>query len=311
LECWRSTAVAESPSMASVTSTRTAASFVHAFEPSNPPISSPRLVADPAWLLETVGNKPRRSWRDEWPQLRSEELHLTKSDASATPKSVERDDPLDGVAQRMKDRIEWKTRAGWNSEDAEAVTCISSSGLTALGRAVRESSGAYAACTHRLTRALISRASALTEPPVYRNLTGTFGLATVDPCWNVLVELDGSIGPSAVGLSFVTSTTAIASDSSSCFSPDGRGFCVPLKVNGKPENVLQESDVVCFRSAPADGKGFHSVVQTSASMYQLPPGTSITVEKVEDSGAWSAYGVVVKRRLFTVRATFGREGEVV
>ena len=195
--------------------------------------------------------------------------------------------------------------SGWTRDDAEAVTCISSSGLTAISHAVREGSSDFAASTHILCRALVAHASGEAEPLAWRNLTGKFGLATVDPCWCALLTAGGG-GASVVGSSFVTSSTTIASDSCASFPPDGRGFCVPLKVDGELQHVLQDSDIVCFRGAPADAMGgIHSLTQTSASLYQAPPGATVTVEKLEESGEWTAYGTRVRRRCFTVSVSFG------
>ena len=39
--------------------------------------------------------------------------------------------------------------------------------------------------------------------------------------------------------------------------------------------VLQESDVVCFRSAPSDGFGHHSLINTGGSGYTMPPQASV------------------------------------
>jgi hypothetical protein len=258
------------------------------------------------WLTEAVGPEPSHSWKDEWPAMRLEEYRLSGFSSGGSLKSVLRHDHFDSAIVRMRDRIEWKLALGWDVADAEAVTCISSSGLMAVARAVRTRSSEYAAATHILYRSLVASAclNMASEPPlVYRNLTGTFGLATVDPSWSMLEERTPA--ETAIGETFVISGTAIASDSSDCFCTRGRGFCVPLRINGRAVHTLQDSDVVCIRSSAADERGFHSVVQTSSSLYQLPPGTSVIVERVDAPGEWSAYGVVVRRRLFTVVVTFG------
>jgi len=275
------------------------------------PLSPSRMdAAAAAWLGSVVGARPLRSWREEWPALRLQELKLTgQTGGLTTIKAVEKDDPLDQAIGRMKDRIDWKMRNGWSRDEAEAVTCISSSGLTAIGHAMRAGAHDYDASTHILSRVLVAHASADAEPLVYRNLTGTFGLATIDPCWVALLRAGGG-DASAIGSSFVTSTTIIASDSCVSFPPDGRGFCVPLKVDGKLTHVLQDSDVVAFRSAPADERGLHSFAHTSASMYQAPPRATVVVEKVEESGRWTAYGTQVHRRCFTVSITYGGQPPV-
>ena len=44
--------------------------------------------------------------------------------------------------------------------------------------------------------------------------------------------------------------------------PDDKGFYVREHEAASVTFELQDSDVVCFRSAPADADGYHSLVQT-------------------------------------------------
>ena len=53
---------------------------------------------------------------------------------------------------------------------------------------------------------------------------------------------------------------------------------------GKVTFELQDSDVVCFRSAAADADGYHSLVQTAGASYEMPPLATVTLEKVEQPG---------------------------
>ena len=64
------------------------------------------------------------------------------------------------------------------------------------------------------------------------------------------------------------------------------------------------SYVVCFRSAPTDVNGYHSLVRTSVAGYEMPPLATVTLEKVEEPGEWEVCGQKVQRRLFTVRVSF-------
>ena len=67
---------------------------------------------------------------------------------------------------------------------------------------------------------------------------------------------------------------------------------------------LQDSDVVCFRSAPADADGYHSLIQTRANMYEMPPLATVTLESVQQPGEWEVCGHKVQRRLFTVSVSY-------
>ena len=268
--------------------------------PSAAALNWPERSVAHSWLETKVGPEPSHTWVDEWPRMHLEEYRLQGVRRSLS--WVRKHDRLEGAIARMRDRIDWKLAAGWEQADAEAVTCISSSGLSAVARAIHDRSPEFAASTHVLHRALVASAcmnSGISQPEVYRNLTGTFGLATVDPSWSILLSAP------KVGTSFVTCGITIASDSSDCFRTDGRGFCVPIRVDGKAQNVLQDSDIVCLRSAPTDDRGFHGVVQTSGSLYQLPPGTAVMVMSIDAPGEWSAYGVAVRRHLFTISVCFG------
>ena len=89
---------------------------------------------------------------------------------------------------------------------------------------------------------------------------------------------------------------------SGCF-PDDKGYYAYVNTGGKNTDELQDSDVVCFRSAPA-ADGYHSLIQTRADWYSMPPLATVTLEKVEQPGEWEVCGHKVQRRLFTVRVTY-------
>ena len=86
--------------------------------------------------------------------------------------------------------------------------------------------------------------------------------------------------------------------------PDDKGYCVYVNRGGKGTFELQDSDVVCFRSAAADADGYHSLVRTGGAAYQMPPLATVTLEKVEEPGEWEVCGHKVQRRLFTVSVTY-------
>lgn len=69
-----------------------------------------------------------------------------------------------------------------------------------------------------------------------------------------------------------------------------------------PIYVPQDSDLVCFRSAPSDADGHHhSLVRVDdAGTHAAPPLTTVTLESVQGAGEWMVMGHPVMRRLFTV-----------
>ena len=92
------------------------------------------------------------------------------------------------------------------------------------------------------------------------------------------------------------------------FFPDDMGYyACPEHDRGRRGHVeyqLQDSDVMCVRSAPTDADGYHSLVQTGPRNYHMPPRATVTLEKVEEPGEWEVRGLKVQRRLFTVRVAF-------
>mgnify|MGYP007109843112 CR=1 FL=1 len=58
------------------------------------------------------------------------------------------------------------------------------------------------------------------------------------------------------------------------------------------------------RRAAADADGLHSLVQTGGAAYTLPPRATVTLESVQEAGAWEVRGIRVQRRLFVVRVAF-------
>ena len=61
---------------------------------------------------------------------------------------------------------------------------------------------------------------------------------------------------------------------------------------------------MCFRSAPADADGYHSLVQVGSVTYALPPLATVTLERVQPPGEWEVCGQRVRRRLLTVSVTY-------
>ena len=66
---------------------------------------------------------------------------------------------------------------------------------------------------------------------------------------------------------------------------------------------------MCFVSRPSeaapDAKVVgHSLVQSAASSYDLPPLATVTLEEVKPAGEWNAYGVAVQQPLLVVGVSY-------
>ena len=96
----------------------------------------------------------------------------------------------------------------------------------------------------------------------------------------------------------------MAQEADDRFFPDDKGYYVCHNTGGVHAFELQDSDVVCFRSAAADKDGYHSLIRTGGAGYQMPPLATVTLEKVEEPGEWEVCGHKVQRRLFTVSVSY-------
>ena len=126
---------------------------------------------------------------------------------------------------------------------------------------VRQRSDRYAASTRVVCDVLAQQAKQMTKPAplVYRNLTGKFGLATEDPAWAALAQPGRR-----AGLGLVTNGIAQGDEQTRATFPTTRAS-TSVRMSRRPELVfdLQDSDIVCFRSAAADADGYHSLVQVA------------------------------------------------
>lgn len=256
--------------------------------------------------VETVvGLKPITTWRDEWVDAWLERMGL---DDTPPNRSLFEGAGAESIETNIKNRassIQWKVDHGMPRREAEALTLLSACIAEPMAAAVSERSARYAASTHMLCGALAEQARRLEKaaPPVFYHLTGTFGLATADPAWEALVT-GGSLR--------VPGLTLRTNGVSRGLLPDAkilgeRGFSVGASRNGIVRYELQESDVVCFRSAPADTAGCHSLVPINGlGGHALPPLATVTLERVQGPGEWQARpGIKVQRTLFTVAVTYG------
>ena len=230
--------------------------------------------------------------------------------------------------------IEWKRdRGGWQHDDAETCTLLLSICSGALARSLNASDGCYAASVHALLEAfsagarLVGVQFGLVAPPVYANLRGDYGLLTEDASWAPLERehhWQGHLLPNAFGdlppcVRLTTRGFAMAMEATDLSFPDGRGYRVPVRTRGVvsyelqpppigiPDRFWRGHDVVRFVSAPADAHGRHSLVQTDAGLYHLPPLATVVLERVDLPGCWEAPPGRKQHggRLLTCSVTFG------
>lgn len=188
----------------------------------------------------------------------------------------------------------------WSREHAEAFFTASSVLTAPLAASIHDRSDRYAATAHVVCEALALQAKqrphyTYTHAPHYTNLTGDLGLAT-DPAWLTLLQPEAE-----PGLSFTTDglTRALADEAA---FPNDKGLHRNLSIDGC---TLQDSDVVCFQSAPSDAEGHHSLLPVPFCHSRfLPPLATVTLESVQAPGEWEVRGLRVKQRLFTVSVSF-------
>ena len=266
--------------------------------------------------VQAVGSKPAgRTWQDEYVDMWTERGRLES--AREWPRSQFEAGGVNSIEAWLRNlaaHVQWKVDHGWPRADAEAYTLIASCVGAPLAAAVRERSDRYAASTHAVCDALAQRARQVTEaaPPVYWNLTGKFGLATDDPAFAALAQPGAS-----AGLGLVTNGVAKGDKPNLNNFPTqficlkGRypvtyaeGYHTRVQTGTEVTYELQKGDVVCFRSAPADADGYHSLIQTKEDRYELPPLATVTLERVQPPGEWEVCGQRVRQRLLTMSVSF-------
>ena len=258
----------------------------------------------PLTTRRAVGLKPKNhTWRQEWIDAYVERGRI---EGKSWPRAMFEAGGISSVEAMIEyygAAIRWKVSIGWSLEQAEPYTVISACLAAPLAAAMRERSPRYAACTHSVCDALAAQAKRLdvVVPPVYCNLTGMFGLSTLDPRWELLQQPGAS-----VGISFVIDGLCQADLPDLQVFPDEEGFYVHMDYGEGDVYELQDSDVVCFRGAPPDADGsYHSLIPiTSFGSHALPPLATATLESIQQPGEWEVCGQRVRRRLLTVSVTY-------
>ena len=251
-------------------------------------------------------------WKDLCVLQLFEDEQATQVDAARFEAGGQNSVERSAAIPYFREAVDWQERHGWPRAQAVAYTLLFNHGRGAIGKALSVKSSRFAACTHTMSAALVSAAARHAHAPrdevsvplvAYSNLFGDWGLAAVDSIWATLQHCE-------VGSSFMTHAPMGAEAACEQTFPDGRGIRVPLTYDdGTTVWELQRSPVVRFRSRPADLQGFHSLVQTSATAFDLPPLTQVTLRSIEAPGTWSVHVGGVERRVwrscYTVDVTFG------
>ena len=134
-------------------------------------------------------------------------------------------------------------------------------------------------------------------PRCYMSLHDTFGLTTLDPAWKALLG-------APIFTEFVTRSLIRGYADKGMFPHDGCDIHAGVGGEWRP----LDSDIVAFRSAPAEGNRLRSLVagndRSQIWHYILPPLATVTLRKVLEAGEWQAYGVKPGRRLYVVSVAY-------
>jgi len=257
-------------------------------------------------LQELLGMLPSRTWQQEWNQLVIEMLLLrgySRRDY-ANETWVMQNNTIEHNKVNFGEEIEQLISAGWETE--RAVACVLLFAVRqSMARALRERDPCFAASTYALTDLLTEEARKQQRSahppmrPLYINLRGAHGLEVDDPAWSQLEV------PDASGFRGLISNAVVKGES------DPRnfselGFCArETYVNNLVKYEVQNSDVVCFESAPADENGLHAAVMFGdGPRGAFPPNCLFELTRVVEEGFEAPNGVFVRQRLLVVRATF-------
>jgi len=283
-----------------------------------------RCLASLRELEARVGPLPMdRSWRDENMAM------LLKAESIMDPGWTSWDEDfmrqyLSAVQFVQGEEIQHKVSLGWQTEHAHCVVGMGGCD-PAINWSLKKARGGerrrFAGSIHVYMDAVFM--SALVGPPVVEDFFLYASLA-VDRYSLVHPLIDEIYSPQAlrrlgVGGSAVVSAGA-ANRASRWNFPNDRGMYTADAKEGIPGRLrsssrLLEGDILCFRCAPADSRGFHALVRNprpeflgsfrEEDEYLLPPLATITLERIDPPGTWQVLGHRVKRWLYTVSVTFG------
>lgn len=268
--------------------------------------------------LEELIQPVSRPWYDEWDALLAEHFRLTGRPDRASESWVVENRPLrtllhgptlneDGTTPRKFSatlKIDKLVEEGWSRRHAEAILIVEY--FTPIGFALNARDQRFAACTYLLVEALAFQAQARGKSgaplpcALYWNMTGAFGLTTIDPAWANIEVADhtGFRGLVSMGLTKAT-------NGPQRFTKEG------WFATGDIKQVQTDSPVVCFESAKAEEGDdtmhapiVYHVEEDGSMQAAFPPNTLFRLVRVDEAPFKAPTGVLVNQRLLTVRATF-------
>ncbi len=137
-------------------------------------------------------------WREEWPSLFAENLHLTGGDVSGGEIHDEawarEHEPLPKWLAKLEGDIEAMMALGAPRDEAEAFVLLNSKRFALAGR-LRAREPTFAASTYALVDAIVAQAlrqGAGVAVPLYYNLRGLNSLVRGDPAWEAVLTPDST-----------------------------------------------------------------------------------------------------------------------
>ena len=263
-------------------------------------------------LEDLIGPPPDRGWRDEleentalvWPR----EIWTTEEHGHCFQNRNDCRRHLADVLDRSL--LRWTEKdvgvhPAWTESLVRAFHSLSwPRPRRVIAYGLREGVATFAACTYALGDVLdhvsMAQEGGPMPPRLYRALHGRFGLCDDEPLWSELEV------PDAAGFKGLTSRslTKGTCDARS-FAPDG----FAQYQWESQSNVVQQSDVVCFESAPTDEQGHHAAIMLpglgGGSFGCFPPNCPFRLKQIVAAGEWEAPGACFpRRRLLVVTATY-------
>ena len=291
-----------------------------------------RSLATVELLMSRVGPRPANHWQDDYIPLA-----ICAAKVYYGERWVERwaEDFEPGGPQSFHNHVlgdqarSLLVEAGWPREDAELVVHIAGDEQNqVLVSTFQERSIQFAATIHSMLQAYSAAArrdalSGVVAGPRYQLYKGEENsLCSFDPAWEGLERMK-------VGEEIITSGGCGLRPDPWLF-PDADGMRYGQLKSHDPtwqdfdatytDYELVDADIVCFLSAPADIRGFHSLVQDGVSTdptdpegdpdaWSAPFLSTFKLVSVHEPGEWTVDTGVktlrVRRRLYTVTVTFG------
>jgi hypothetical protein len=270
-------------------------------------------------LEDQIGPPIKRTWEDElrcawsklfqWSESVSDEY--TSGETEETRERME--ETISQNKGDMKRAIQGMQKVGWGEDTAKMFQALSwPRPRLAIGRGLRTGDNSFSACTYTICAAMYQEAerqctSGMKAPKLYRHLHGRFSLSSLDPSWGTIQQAD------MAGFRGLTSTVLVkarfgggSGDTDNCFCEEG----FQQWIYDTQSIETQDSDIVCFESAPPSVEGRHSAIVTEGTADHpthgaFPPNTLYTLKRIEEAGQWQCpAGIRINQRLLVVTATY-------